>query len=757
MTAIASLLSTTAVTLPGAPAPTGVTTLAPFPDLALAQAQAEAGSGATLAPASGRQAAADDGKALPLAQSDTDALAWLDPALADAGGATDPIARAGAPAPVADVETVATARPISGRRAVTPAGTVAGERMLSATDTSATDAPAEAADDGAVSEAQQVTAGGADFAPPAIMSPIIPAPFLQGSEGSIEQSDVSVSQQPARLASRTDEAPSVALSPATQLASAAVPHAVSPLAASAASTPSTGSQRAGAVFANAATPIPDHALAQPASRVGAPIRAARASVPSDMADITLAPLSNEARGSAPAIDAAVPIADRAASASQVPAGALRPIRDVAVPVRADAAKSVVTENLRGMIDAPTSGAATSNSVADASGLSGLGDVHEPSHLRGSRPPAPRGTSGSARAQTLVAGADARVPLIGGTPLPIATPAATIDPGAQPSGLSPALSRFALSNTATDAARGVAMPTVIARDATTRLASAAGLTVAAVPGFVTEAIAPAVSIAAPSNGAAVSFAPPVHAAAGTSQPVAITTPLAPLAPGTATAEQSILHPDAAVREATPTATAPAPRVVADLPAPVLRPTSAPAAQVFAAAIHRALGEQDARQPDDLAPPLAPLAPAIPGVALAGAVPQGALDMRHEHWPAAMIDRIVTLRDMAAENDTRLRLSPDMLGMIDVSLKRDGDQVQVQITAEQAQTRQLLADAQPRLAELADARGVKLQLTGGHAGGGAGQQPGSGGDAPRQQTPGTSLPTRPRSAERSATDDTDQRIA
>jgi hypothetical protein len=182
------------------------------------------------------------------------------------------------------------------------------------------------------------------------------------------------------------------------------------------------------------------------------------------------------------------------------------------------------------------------------------------------------------------------------------------------------------------------------------------------------------------------------------------------------------------------------------------TAAPAALVFADAIHHALGERDSRATTEPAAALTPVAPALPGVAATGAA-QGALDLRHEHWPAAMIERIASLRDMAAENDTRLRLSPDMLGTIDVSLRRDGDQVQVQITAEQAQTRQLLADAQPRLAELADARGVKLHLTGGQAGGGG--QPG--GDAPRHHAAPATNP-RPRNAHgHAAADDTDQRIA
>jgi len=185
-----------------------------------------------------------------------------------------------------------------------------------------------------------------------------------------------------------------------------------------------------------------------------------------------------------------------------------------------------------------------------------------------------------------------------------------------------------------------------------------------------------------------------------------------------------------------------------------PIGTPAAQVFAAAIHRALGEGDARRPDAPTAMLGSLLPAPPAAVAMDAMPRAALDMRHGSWPAAMIERIVTMRDMVAENDTRLRLSPDMLGTIDVSLRRDGDQVQVQISAEQPQTRQMLADAQPRLAELADARGVKLHLTGGQAGG-TGQH--AGGDAPRQHAAPATNP-RPRSAHgHAAADDTDQRIA
>jgi flagellar hook-length control protein FliK len=82
------------------------------------------------------------------------------------------------------------------------------------------------------------------------------------------------------------------------------------------------------------------------------------------------------------------------------------------------------------------------------------------------------------------------------------------------------------------------------------------------------------------------------------------------------------------------------------------------------------------------------------------------MRQERWPHAMIERIEMLRDAADAVDTRIRLVPDALGAIDVSVKTEGDTVRVHFNAEQAATRTLLADAQPRLAELAEARGLKL---------------------------------------------------
>ena len=138
------------------------------------------------------------------------------------------------------------------------------------------------------------------------------------------------------------------------------------------------------------------------------------------------------------------------------------------------------------------------------------------------------------------------------------------------------------------------------------------------------------------------------------------------------------------------------------------TVASAAMVFGAAIQAATKKRD--EPDTPAAPSdTPLTPvgatATHEIKVADAQ-QAPLDMRQDRWPHAMIERIEMLRDAADAVDTRIRLVPDALGAIDVSVKTEGDTVRVHFNAEQAATRTLLADAQPRLAELAEARGLKL---------------------------------------------------
>lgn len=87
----------------------------------------------------------------------------------------------------------------------------------------------------------------------------------------------------------------------------------------------------------------------------------------------------------------------------------------------------------------------------------------------------------------------------------------------------------------------------------------------------------------------------------------------------------------------------------------------------------------------------------------------LDMSQDDWTAQMIDRIAALRDSAEATDTRIKLAPENLGALEVSIRRDGDRVHVHFTADNPAARQMIADAAPRLADLADARGVKLGQT------------------------------------------------
>ncbi len=186
------------------------------------------------------------------------------------------------------------------------------------------------------------------------------------------------------------------------------------------------------------------------------------------------------------------------------------------------------------------------------------------------------------------------------------------------------------------------------------------------------------------------------------------------------------------------------------------TVASAAHVFGAAIQAAAHGRD--EPADtpaIGPFAAPVAtPAIASIAHAD--PQAPLDMRHERWPTAMIERIEVLRDAANATDTRIRLIPDALGAIDVSVRKDGDTLHVHFNAEQAATRTLLQDAQPRLAELADARGLKLSQSAVETGAGTGQHQQRAATPQPQQQP--SAPARrPRADGGADIDSTDTRLA
>lgn len=199
----------------------------------------------------------------------------------------------------------------------------------------------------------------------------------------------------------------------------------------------------------------------------------------------------------------------------------------------------------------------------------------------------------------------------------------------------------------------------------------------------------------------------------------------------------------------------PTRVALQPAPAAPPafTTGAAAQVFAAALTTPAGERASLdRVNDAALLLHGHARAEQqtSVQALSAASQAPLDMTRDDWTGAMIDRIAALRDSAEAVDTRIKLAPENLGALEVSIRRDGDRIHVHFSAENPAARQMIADAAPRLNELADARGVKLGQTSVDGG----SERGARRDTQQQsaQTPAPNL-----SVARPAGVDADERIA
>src|SRR3546814_8176255 len=66
------------------------------------------------------------------------------------------------------------------------------------------------------------------------------------------------------------------------------------------------------------------------------------------------------------------------------------------------------------------------------------------------------------------------------------------------------------------------------------------------------------------------------------------------------------------------------------------------------------------------------------------------MRRDDWTRQLIDRIEAVRDMTNAADTRIKLMPDALGKIDVTMRKDGDTMYVSFTADVAATRALRSE-------------------------------------------------------------------
>lgn len=136
------------------------------------------------------------------------------------------------------------------------------------------------------------------------------------------------------------------------------------------------------------------------------------------------------------------------------------------------------------------------------------------------------------------------------------------------------------------------------------------------------------------------------------------------------------------------------------------------------------------------PFAPIAAGAPAAAPVSAPQQPGIDLTRDPGLHQMIDRIEHLRDTFDVRETRIRLIPDALGPVDIAVRRDSasDAVQVHFTAAEASTRQLIAEAQQRLVEFADARGVRIERAT-IDGGAVSSQPWSNGEGqPRQQQQG-----------------------
>ncbi|WP_288413842.1 flagellar hook-length control protein FliK [uncultured Sphingomonas sp.] len=274
-------------------------------------------------------------------------------------------------------------------------------------------------------------------------------------------------------------------------------------------------------------------------------------------------------------------------------------------------------------------------------------------------------------------------------------------------------------------------------------------------IASDATAPAVSVAAAATQPTVA-APPVTRIAGVPVPDTAPVPDATLDDGQGGPPAARRPVDAQV----------------DVPAampPVSRSDAVPVAGVAPIVADAMLRDSDtqvprARRDDDPAIPTtdaiaAPDAAVLRPVAPTAHAANPALDTRQPQWIEGMIDRIETLREASGTNgsgETRIRLSPDALGDVEVAIRTGDDgKLHVHFNSDNADAGRLLADAQPRLLQMAEARGLKLggmQVD-------VGTQQQSQQSQRQAQDQGNPAPRAPRSAARADTQTTrsDDRIA
>lgn len=207
-----------------------------------------------------------------------------------------------------------------------------------------------------------------------------------------------------------------------------------------------------------------------------------------------------------------------------------------------------------------------------------------------------------------------------------------------------------------------------------------------------------------------------------------------APTDTTSKPILAQPPRELRQAA--AEAPVVRINADKPAPqqklsiadvtpaplqpapsaAVPPSPSVADQIFAAfdrPVARPAAAGTSSDPQvDLSTLAAPAtgAQTATAVAATGQGQDATLDMRHQEWTSKMIDRIETLQGAGPARETRLSLMPEALGKVDIAIRQDDSgSIHVQFNTDTQSARQLIADAQPKLAEIAQERGIRLGST------------------------------------------------
>ncbi|MEH3040327.1 MAG: flagellar hook-length control protein FliK [Sphingomonas paucimobilis] len=241
------------------------------------------------------------------------------------------------------------------------------------------------------------------------------------------------------------------------------------------------------------------------------------------------------------------------------------------------------------------------------------------------------------------------------------------------------------------------PAIVARDSVAPVARREAVLADRAP-MTGEAAAPVVPVAALAAQSAIAAAPVTRIA-----PV----PLPNTAPVVEASVEGVTVRHTVDAPATTPATPPVTRVSA---APV--PDVVPMVDV-ARADTDTLSPRPRRDEDLSAPATGGLqaadAAVLRPVAPTAQAAQPALDTRQPQWVEGMIDRIATLRESSGANtgETRIRLSPDALGDVEVAIRTGDDgKLHVHIASENADAGRLLAEAQPRLVQMAEARGLKL---------------------------------------------------